>query len=141
MKVDPTLLLAALPPTPRFGSPNRGVLLRAGVLGSGPPLMARFEPGGDWFRDGFNRDDLSEVVELGLPLWWNGALVPEGWFRAWSLAREAGMTSWRPSEMRALRRLPPKVDRETLVVLGKLLVRKGVSGGLWEHVAEWRRLA
>jgi len=56
-------------------------LLRPTILRAYPPVMARYAMSGEWFRDGFSWDDMSEVVELGLPVWWDNALVEEGWDR------------------------------------------------------------
>lgn len=66
---------------PAEGDP--GGLLAAGPCGSAPPAVYRI-PGEDWQPGLAPKPDRPppKILRFALPLWWDGALVPEGWDRA-----------------------------------------------------------
>ena len=79
-------MIPAVLVVPAEGDP--GGLLRYGALGARPPVAHRFRHRdvGVWEHsvvDGLvlARPELLRSQELALALWWDGALVPEGWDR------------------------------------------------------------
>lgn len=63
---------------PASGDP--GGLTARGRCGAVNPCVWRFDT--DWTGDEDNDSWGINPDELALPLWWDGALVPEGWDRA-----------------------------------------------------------
>lgn len=67
--------LVLIVPGERMKVPANDILLRAR-----PPLMAQFEIGGRWYRDGFDPDlpSAAGVLRTGIPLWFDEAPVYSG---------------------------------------------------------------
>ncbi len=56
-------------------------LRRAGRCGGTPPMVSRGRRGG-WFSGRSAEESWADADEHGIPLVWDGELVPEGWDRA-----------------------------------------------------------
>ncbi len=79
---------------------KKGGLMAQTLLKAHPPIVVRYPHDNEWYRDGFSWDYLYEakVEEIGLPLWFSGELVPEGWFRLRQLlSKHSFRTSENPS--------------------------------------------
>lgn len=65
---------------PSKGDPGR--LLATGACGAIPPLVRRWDTGrGPWWGRHYCPEGSVATDDYGLPLWWDGRLVPEGWDR------------------------------------------------------------
>lgn len=74
---------------PAKGDP--GGLLAEGVCNALPPLAV--DMGGWWSAVGDVADRDWDDAEYALPLWWDGALVPEGWDRLRRVLARLGRAS------------------------------------------------
>jgi hypothetical protein len=108
---------------PAEGDP--GGLLASGRFPSWPPTAIRVETpiGATWVAtvsNDFDPDDVRALV-----LWWDGALVPEGWDRA---RRVYEATGWDTPEFDPLCALArPDPDLALLVSIAEGLVRQGLA--------------
>jgi hypothetical protein len=78
-------MIVAVLVVPAEGDP--GGLLARGGCEARPPLVHRrialiTDPAYTWLNGWRTQGSIASDVESALPLWWDGALVPEGWDRA-----------------------------------------------------------
>jgi len=92
-----------------------GDLLRPGPCRSRAACVYRAASGA-WV----DVEPLAGWTACALPLWWDGALVPEGWDRARRVARAAGVTTFWPDEEPSLRSV---VRQGELLIEGNLASR------------------
>ena len=115
-----------------------GGLLRYGALGARPPVAHRFRHRdvGVWEHsvvDGLvlARPELWRSQELALPLWWDGALVPEGWDRLRRVSLGVSARDWTRAGISLTERLggeaSPRPHWAVMVRLAEGLVPIGIA--------------
>jgi hypothetical protein len=104
---------------PAEGDP--GGLLAAGACGSIPPLVRRWDTArGPWWGRHYCPEGSVVTDDYGLPLWWDGSLVPEGWDRARrAYVAGAGAVLSHPA-VRQVELLDPTPDQAVVLADGLL---------------------
>lgn len=95
--MTPDVVAVLVVPAP--GDP--GGLLAPGACGARPPLVRRWDTArGPWWGRHYCPEGSVVTDDYGLPLWWDGCLVPEGWDRLRRRLRAAwpGREMW-PAHM------------------------------------------
>ena len=106
------------------GVPLQGsALLRTGACSSGAPA-AIYRYSDRWLCRSVLCPSLCDNPRLGLPLWWQGKLVPEAWDRA---RREIAKQGWssRPSLPDSVWALDPTI--KGVLMLANELVQRGLG--------------